>query len=228
MMDEAQKISDEIKRLKAKYDELVDNINRVIQDENIALKTVTELQDESTAELEANIADIEEINRKVRANLDKEKAEEDAQEYSRQYNTLTTELNNVRQAKIDLLKGANLPLPGLSVEDGELTYNGHKWIIWPAQTNSKWQAIVRKLNPNCGFVLMDKLEQMDLDTLTEFGQWLEQEALQVIATRVSTGEECSIIIEDGYSVSTIQYQATEEQLKQAAEFKAAPNGKHEF
>ena len=226
MMDEAQKISDEIKRLKVKYDELVDNINRVIQDENIALKTVAELQDESTAELEANIADIEEINRKVRANLDKEKAEEDAQEYSRQYNTLTTELNNVRQAKIDLLKGANLPLPGLSVEDGELTYNGHKWDNMASSDQLKVAvAIVRKLNPNCGFVLMDKLEQMDLDTLTEFGQWLEQEGLQVIATRVSTGEECSIIIEDGYSVSTIQYQATEEQLKQAAEFKATPKWK---
>ena len=61
-------------------------------------------------------------------------------------------------------------------------------------------AIVRKLNPNCGFVLMDKLEQMDLNTLQEFGQWLQQEGLQVIATRVSTGEECSIIIEDGYAV----------------------------
>ena len=59
-------------------------------------------------------------------------------------------------------------------------------------------AIVRKLNPKCGFVLLDKLEQMDLETLDEFGQWLESEGLQVIATRVSTGEECSIIIEDGY------------------------------
>ena len=61
-------------------------------------------------------------------------------------------------------------------------------------------AIVRKLNPNCGFVLLDKLEQMDLDTLQEFGQWLEKEGLQAIATRVSTGDECSIIIEDGYVV----------------------------
>ena len=58
-------------------------------------------------------------------------------------------------------------------------------------------AIVRKLNPNCGFVLMDKLEQMDPDTLQDFGAWLEQEGLQVIATRVSTGDECSVIIEDG-------------------------------
>ena len=59
-------------------------------------------------------------------------------------------------------------------------------------------AIVRKLNPDCGFVLLDKLEQMDIDTLNEFGAWLESEGLQAIATRVSTGDECSVIIEDGY------------------------------
>ncbi len=47
-------------------------------------------------------------------------------------------------------------------------------------------------------MLLDKLEQMDLPTLQEFGQWLESEGLQVIATRVSCGEECSVIIEDGY------------------------------
>lgn len=57
---------------------------------------------------------------------------------------------------------------------------------------------MRKLNPECGFVLLDKLEQMDMDTLQEFGEWLEKEGLQAIATRVSTSGECSIIIEDGY------------------------------
>ena len=51
---------------------------------------------------------------------------------------------------------------------------------------------------------MDKLEQMDLVTLNEFGQWLEQEGLQAIATRVSTGDECSIIIEDGYVVKDLE------------------------
>ena len=58
-------------------------------------------------------------------------------------------------------------------------------------------AIVRKLNPQCGFVLLDKLEQMDMTTLQEFSAWLEAEGLQAIATRVSTGSECQIIIEDG-------------------------------
>ena len=63
-------------------------------------------------------------------------------------------------------------------------------------------AIVRKLNPECGFVLMDKLEQMDLDTLNEFNSWLKEQGLQVIATRVSTGDECSLIITDGYTADT--------------------------
>jgi hypothetical protein len=61
---------------------------------------------------------------------------------------------------------------------------------------------VRKLNPECGFVLLDKLEQMDRNTLAEFGAWLEEENLQCIATRVSNGDECSIIVTDGYSEST--------------------------
>lgn len=34
--------------------------------------------------------------------------------------------------------------------------------------------------------------------MNEFGKWLEAEGLQAIATRVSTGDECSIIITDGY------------------------------
>ncbi|MCY9764213.1 chromosome segregation protein SMC, partial [Paenibacillus alvei] len=103
------------------------------------------------------------------------------------------------------LTNANLPLPGLSVEDGELIYNGQKWDnMSGADQLQVSTAIVRKLKPDCGFILLDKLEQMDLDTLQEFGQWLEQEGLQAIATRVSTGNECSIIIEDGYVVGQEQ------------------------
>lgn len=186
--------------IQRRIDELMQKQTTILADLEIARKSALDLHDESTEELERNIANIEEINRKVRANLDKDKAEDDAMDYANQYNTLTTQIDNVRQSKIDLLKNANLPLPGLSVDDGELTYNGKKWDCMSGSEQLRVAvAIVRKLNPKCGFVLMDKLEQMDLDTLQEFGQWLEQEGLQVIATRVSTGEECSIIIEDGYS-----------------------------
>lgn len=167
-----------------------------------ANKSIEDLVDESTDEIESSIANIEEINRKVRANLDKEKAEEDAKQYSSQYNDLSKQIQDVRDERTSLLNSADLPLPGLSVEDGELVFEGQKWDnMSGSQQLRVATAIVRKLKPECGFVLLDKLEQMDIPTLNEFGKWLESEGLQAIATRVSSGEECQIIIEDGYVVS---------------------------
>ena len=164
----------------------------------IANAAAENLIDESTAELEQNIERIEQLNAKIRANLEKEKAEIEAEGYKQKYNELTEEIEEIRQAKRDLLNGADLPLEGLSVDKGELTYNGYRWDNMSASEQLKIStAIIRKLNPQCGFVLLDKLEQMDKATLNEFGKWLENEGLQVIATRVSTGDECSIIIEDG-------------------------------
>lgn len=166
----------------------------------IAELSAAELEDRSTAELEENIQKIDEINVKIRSNLDKERAEEEAHRYQEQYNELSVKLENIRSEKKKLLESADLPLPGLSVEDGEITLNGMKWDNMSGSDQLKAAtAIIRRLNPKCGFVLMDKLEQMDLDTLCDFGHWLERERLQVIATRVSTGDECSIVIEDGYS-----------------------------
>lgn len=189
---ESQRVNDELAAL-------LDRQARVQADLDTARKSAEDLQDESTAELERSIAEIEETNRKVRANLDKEKAEEDAREYRRRYEELTKGLEDMRKKKAALLESAGLPLPGLSVSDGELLYRGQKWDNMSGSDRLKVStAIVRKLNPKCGFVLLDKLEQMDLDTLREFGQWLEAEGLQAIATRVSLGDECSIIIEDGY------------------------------
>ena len=167
-------------------------------DVKIAQTTASDLQDESTAELEASIRGIEGTNQKVRANLEKARAEDEAAQYASDYDKLTEAITQKRADRMALLNGADLPLPELSVEDGALTYKGKHWRDMSGSDQLRVAAaIVRRLNPDCGFVLLDKLEQMDMTTLTEFGRWLEAEHLQAIATRVSTGSECQIIIEDG-------------------------------
>ena len=196
---QATQLMAEIERQENTLANLKEQYQSVLRDYDVAQKTSEQLQDESTEELEESIANIEAINIKVRANLDREKAEQDAAEYRTQYSSLTTEIESLRKQRMDLLQNADLPLDGLSVEDGELLYNGQRWDnMSGSQQLMVSTAIVRKLKPECGFVLIDKLEQMDMQTLNEFGAWLEQEGLQAIATRVSTGDECSIIIEDGY------------------------------
>lgn len=199
LFDELQRLEERISMLQQQKNELQQQWSDAAAQEEIARKTVAQLIDESTAELEQSIRDIEEINRKVRANLDREKADEDAAQYKLQYENLTGQIETVRQNKLDLLNGADMPLSGLSVDNGRLLYNGFAWDNMSGSDQLKVAtAIVRKLNPQCGFVLLDKLEQMDADTLTAFAEWLEENGLQAIATRVSTGGECSIIIEDGY------------------------------
>lgn len=204
---EKHRIADEISRLEAQIADLTarkeerkEMYAQVAQDEDVALKTVCELVDESTAELEESLRNIESLNIKIRANLDKEKALQEADEYKSQYDELSAEIKGLREEKISLLNGADLPLEGLAVEDGELVFHNQKWDNMSASEQLRVAtAIVRKLNPECGFVLLDKLEQMDSETLAEFGDWLEEQGLQAIATRVSSGDECQIIIEDGYS-----------------------------
>lgn len=182
-------------------EQLTKRVEELKSDLETALKTAEALEDESTAEIEENIENIEELNAKIRANLDREHAAAEAADIRAQYDELTAKIDDIRAARAKLLNGAEMPLEGLSVENGELTYNGAKWdCMSGAEQLKAATAIVRKLNPNCGFVLLDKLEQMDADTLQEFGEWLESEGLQVIATRVSTGGECSVIIENGESV----------------------------
>ncbi|RHQ26185.1 chromosome segregation protein SMC [Clostridiaceae bacterium AF29-16BH] len=204
------RLEEKMQQINKQMEALLKQQTQVQNDLQIARMDAVDLHDESTAELERNISEIEEINRKVRANLDKEKAEEDAKQYENQYMALTNDIEKIRKQKNDLLASADLPLDELSVEDGELIYKGQKWDGMSGADQMKVStAIIRKLNPQCGFVLLDKLEQMDVETMQEFNHWLEAEGLQAIATRVSTGGECSLIIEDGYVVGADQKPAEE-------------------
>lgn len=196
--EQEKQLGRRVQELSQELEMVEHQLTAVQQDVQDATKTVAQLQDESTAELEQSIRNVEEINRQVSANLAKSKAQDEAERYAQEYTALTEQIKAKRTARMDLLNGADLPLTGLGVEDGSLTYNGKHWQDMSGSDQLRVAtAIVRRLNPDCGFVLLDKLEQMDLATLSEFGSWLQAEGLQAIATRVSTGGECQIIIEDG-------------------------------
>jgi DNA repair exonuclease SbcCD ATPase subunit len=144
------------------------------------------------------LADTDELNAKIRRNLDRAKALAEAEAYGEEYDQLTAQISAIDTQKHDLLAAAAMPLPGLSVDGGQLTFNSKAWdCMSHAEQLITAAAIAHATNPNTGFVLIDKIEAMDLPTLADFASWLTTKGLQAIATRVSTGPECSIIIEDG-------------------------------
>lgn len=198
MVTQREAIESQLADIDTKIEEAKARRKNLEADLEIARKTVAQLQDESTAEIEAKLEEIDAINEKVRMNQAKAAVAEEADALLAEYEGLSEELESVRASRMKLLKDADLPLPELSVEQGRLTYKGQTWNDMSGSEQLKVAtAIVRKLNPSCGFVLVDKLEQLDMDTLKEFGAWAQDQGLQIIGTRVSTGNECSVLIEDG-------------------------------
>ena len=154
---------------------------------------------EDTSELEKQIADYEETNRLIAENKAKREREDEATDLRDQYDAFTDEIETLRKKKYDILKGAELPFPGLGVnDDGVLTLDGKAWDCFSSsQQLVVGTAIASRLNPECKFVLLDKLEQLDLETLEDFDKWLGEHDLQAIATRVSSDPDASLVIEDG-------------------------------
>ena len=185
-------IADERRQMAAKKYQIKDDLET-------AHKTADELVDESTAEIEQSIANIERVNAHVRDNQRKLEAATEAEKLEREYQSITSTIEQLRESRVSLLDGAPLPLDVLSVnQDMALTYNGQTWSDMSGSEQLRVAtAIVRATKPECGFVLVDKLEQMDSQTLAEFGEWAKGEGLQVIGTRVSTDNSCTVVIEDG-------------------------------
>lgn len=188
-----------IAQMQSEYMDMCDKERAMADDLEAAKKTAEQLVDESTAEIEQSIANIETINNHVRDNERRAEAEQAATAVEQEYRDLSASIESLREQRVGLLDGAPLPLEGLSIdEENRLTYQGQTWSdMSGAEQLRVATAIVRATKPDCGFVLVDKLEQFDTQQLSEFAQWAQVEGLQVIGTRVSTGDECSIIIEDG-------------------------------
>ena len=206
---ENQRKRDRLKELESRHDSILSEIDRltaelekISADLEIAQMATEDLEDLSTTELENSIANAEAINNAVAANKARFAAYQEAGQLNTQYDALSDEIDKIRREKLDLLNNSKLPLPELSVDHGALTYRGMKWdCMSSSEQLIVATAIVRAINPKCGFVLIDKLEQLDSDSLKEFGQWAESEGLQIIATRVTTdSNDCTLIIEDGYAI----------------------------
>lgn len=198
----AESLSTELEMAKNRVRELEQAYAVLKNDLDVAQQSpITE--DESTAELEEKISGMEEINAKIRANLNKEKAQEEADAAKLKADQLSAELDSIRAERQDLLANAALPLPELTVAVNErgknvLLYKNRHWDCMSGMEQIRVAAaIVRRLKPACQFILLDGLESFDLKSLQELDQWLTEQNLQAIATRVSKGAECTIIIEDG-------------------------------
>ena len=198
MHEELVRNGDEIDELTSRLESLEKTYNERVVRYNAEVERVHGLVDVDTEHIKSAIADAERVNAMIRANQRKADAQRDAEHLAESRDALTKKLDALRAERVALLDNAGMPLAGMSVDDGVLSYNGHVWSdMSGAEQLRVATAIVRATKPECGFVLVDKLEQFDTQQLAEFAAWCESEGLQVIGTRVATDDSCTVIIEDG-------------------------------
>lgn len=200
-------ITQEEKHIKRWREEIEESLHTLEQERQNLKTTQTVIDTVVVPDIEPlreKLDGAEEVNSQVRANENHAAGHLKAKQKRRQHKALDGVLEGHRTERAALLDGVNMPLPGLSIVDGELVYKGDKWDCMSGSDQHKVAvSIVKEIKPECGFVLMDHLELMDPDSLTEFGQWAQSQGLQIIATRVMTGNESeglgipTLIIEDG-------------------------------
>ena len=165
--------------------------------------TAAEMQDytlEDTSSFQKELDALEDTNVKVRENIAREKVLQESDEQARKYDEKTAVIEDLRKQKDALLQGAGLPYPGLSVENKVVTLNGKAWDCMSESMKIRVGcAIVMRINPNCKFMYVDKLEQLDSDSLAELNQFAIDHDLQIIGTRVTSNpDDCTLIITNGY------------------------------
>jgi len=151
--------------------------------------------------IEHRLNNSESINRMFDANAERVLAGEEAIAVEKEYQELTDLINEGREQQLALTSTLQMPLPELNVVEGLLHYKGKKWDCMSGSDRLRVStAISRSFKPECGFVLIDELEQLDWKTISEFDAWARSEGIQIIGAMVSDqdkGDENFILIEDG-------------------------------
>lgn len=195
IMKSAEVNKSALERQKEENDKAVEDLS-----DKIAAAETQDFTLEDTSVFNRELDAIEETNVKIRENIARAKVLKEADEQALKYDEKTAVIEDLRKQKDALLQGAGLPYPGLSVENKVVTLNGKAWDCMSESMKIRVGcAIVMRINPSCKFMFVDKLEQLDSDSLAELDQFAKDHDIQIIGTRVTTDpDDCTLIIKNGY------------------------------
>ena len=175
---------------------------RCIIARNAAAKEASALAWTDLSSIELEMEQAGETNKLVTANAKRDEAIAAARKLSEEADALTKELDAVAANKTAMLAAAQMPIDGLAVDGGTVTYQG----IPLSQASSAEKirislAISAALNPKLRVVMIRDGSLLDDESLAEVAAWAEANDMQVLCERVASSDEAvGIVIEDGQVV----------------------------
>ncbi|HHM12439.1 MAG TPA: hypothetical protein ENJ16_02725 [Planctomycetaceae bacterium] len=182
---------EEIERLKMQVEDLNASINALMVE-------VDAIEVKDTEDLRDQLNRIDEIRRKVEANKARNAVAEELQAEEKRAANLTVAIEGLRQARARRLAECKMPVEGLSIEGGRVTYNGVPF----DQASSAEQlrvsvAMALAAKPDLRVILIRDGSLLDADSLRMVAEMAEESDAQVWIERVGTNDEGAIVIEDG-------------------------------
>lgn len=201
---------DEVRRKKEKYREVLDTIEtrerniRVLQEEARTIREEgKELQKnikplKNTEDKIEQIATAEETNEKIKSNhlhtelSDKMINERDV------WKSLTAKIEAIDLEKEKALSSAKFPIEELSFGEDGILYKGVPFSQASASAGLKVStAMGMALNPELNVLLIRDASLLDKKSWEFMAKIAKEKKYQFFMEKVSTGDECSVIIEDG-------------------------------
>jgi hypothetical protein len=142
--------------------------------------------------------DIEAMNRRIRQQQERLRAERHLADQKEQVARLTLALDEIDARKAQGIAEAKFPVEGLSFGDDGVTFNGIPFS--QASTEEQIRAsfgIAIAANPNLRVSRIDRGESLDADSLKILADLAREHGVQVWLTKVTDGRGVGFVVEEG-------------------------------
>ncbi len=161
-------------------------------------KVVGDLQDLDTDEVREQIAEAGETNELVKKKRELKRLDEQQESLKKVSDDYTKQLRQIDVQKAKALAETNLPVDGLEFGDDGVTYQGLPFEQAADSERLRVSlAMGLAVNPDLPVILIRDGSLLDPDSLKVVADLAREQDAQVWVERVSTGDEVSVVIEDG-------------------------------
>jgi predicted ATP-dependent endonuclease of OLD family len=197
---EVSRLETDLARAKKNVEMLEDTLDISAKKEALALEQtqVDAMKPASSEEIMRELTSAHETNKKVEANKQALKLIAEASKAREKADMLTEKIGECDKHKADMIAAAKMPVPGLAIEEGAVTFNGIS--LDCASTAEQIRiscAIGLALNPTLRTLIVREGSLLDNDALKMLSEIATENDAQIIMERVGVDAHTSVIIEDG-------------------------------
>lgn len=204
----------EIERLRSNLEATQEQIAKNNERQVDVLKEADAIEVPEVGDVSERIKEAEALREKVRANQAYHALKEEFEAAERAWRDLDDEVKEIDAEKERRLSEAKFPLEGMGFDKDHVTYNGKPLHQCSTSEQIRVSVAMALVNPpKLPIIFIRRSESLDAKRLKLIADFARDRGALVIAERVSTGPECSVVIEEGYgsNVETPKPKSKEEQ-----------------